>query len=94
MKRFTEVQIEEATKEITEYFREYGVEITTNFSFSDFVKFTGYSEDQCWVALVNMESDDMDKIANGDYSSFDLNDKAQFNDSYYDMIEDFFPEIY
>ena len=53
-------------------------------------KVTGMSIHNLHIWLVNMEDTDIMKdIANGNYGTFDVDDRGQFTDSYYDLISDY-----
>jgi hypothetical protein len=75
--------------ELIEYFKEYGVSITSKFSLKDMSEEVGLDEEDLLILLQNMEDKKvMRDIAKGNYSSFDSYSSSQFNDSYEDMMND------
>jgi len=74
--------------EIKEYFETYGYSLTDKFNLVEFSENVDLPIKTCVVLLCNMETGEvMTDIANGDYDTFDAWDETQFNDSYYDFME-------
>lgn len=65
--------------------------LSEEFNMEDFMsEHPNIKEEDLMTALYNLEDEDvMRDIAQGNYSSFDLDDSSQFNDGYEDMMEDF-----
>ncbi len=87
--RLLETSTPQQREEISDYFFDYDIELTSSFSLDAFAKAEGLSVEEAVMVLVNLEDEDvMKKIASGDYTTFDLYDDSQFNDMYDDMMYD------
>lgn len=74
--------------EVQNYFEEMCGITLNGFSFRDFCIETGLLANQALTLLCNMEHEEVQElIANGQYDQFDMWDSSQFNDSYYDVME-------
>ena len=87
--RLLETSTPQQREEISDYFFDYGIKLTSSFNLDAFAKAEGLSVEEAVTVLVNLENEDVMKdIASGDYSTFDLYDDSQFNDMYDDMMYD------
>src|SRR5690349_11198935 len=76
----------DATEEVRDYFDMMGVELTSKFDINKMAKYHHMTAEELSFWLANMEDEDvMTDIANGDYDSFDEDERDQFNDGYKDI---------
>lgn len=82
-------QFKTNTKEVIEYFASHEIKMTDKFSLEKFRLYHDLILNDATVLLCNLEEEKiMNDIANGDYTSFNMDNPIQFNDSYDDMMID------
>lgn len=81
--------MENTTDQIADHFADYDVTLTPAFDLNKFAAGVCPDISKATTLLFNLEDTSvMQDIAVGNYSSFDMYDKNQFNDSYEDMMSD------
>jgi hypothetical protein len=84
-------EIKRLEDEVLDYFEDHDVDTEHQcLDLRAMARETGISIHNLHVWLLNMEDADvMQDIANGDYESFDVDDRNQFSDSYLDLMSDY-----
>lgn len=81
--------VESVTEEVKNYFEFYDIEMSGSFNIEEMSEKTKLTVVELECFLCNLEDDKVMKdIASGNYESFDPWDSNQFNDGYYDVLDD------
>jgi hypothetical protein len=80
---------ESESRELIKYFKAAGAPLTPQFNLKKMSAAVGMDANTLLMVLQNLEDKNVLKdISKGSYTSFDIYDSSQFNDSYNDMIDD------